>query len=468
MPPTIDQYVNVDKYHAPQWMGARAQRRFHVMAKPAGSACNLDCTYCFYLSKQTLPDGPGGGHMHDDVLERFVRDYIASVTGDEVVFSWQGGEPTLMGLDFFRKVVALQRKHAKSGQRIENDLQTNGTLLDEDWARFLKEHRFLVGLSIDGPRDIHDHYRITKRGEPTFDKVCAAAKMLRRFGVQFNTLTCVNRYNASRPLDVYRFLRRELGSTYLQFIPIVEIRGFETTAPQHWDPARLPVVGSPQSRPDHPVSVVTPWSVDPDEYGYFLSKVWDEWLARDYGKVLVNFCETLVVQHMGMPSQVCIHSEICGKGVAIEHDGSVYSCDHYVYPEYKLGNIAAEIGRRHGVLAGAGEVWLREVGNAARVLPPMRVPFGLLGRVPKEPSAAHARRRGRTQLPLFRTEAVLRARGTHGGKAGGEAARDAGAGAAAPGHALNIRRAPTRRLRTRTGASVWRAFGQLAIGLSAI
>ena len=151
--PTTQPSFAIDKYHAPQWLGTRALRRFHVMAKPAGSACNLDCTYCFYLSKQTLPGGPGGGHMDDQVLERFVRDYIASVTAEEVVFSWQGGEPTLMGLDFFRKVVALQQKHAKVGQRIENDLQTNGTLLDEEWARFLKEHRFLVGLSIDGPKD---------------------------------------------------------------------------------------------------------------------------------------------------------------------------------------------------------------------------------------------------------------------------------------------------------------------------
>ena len=329
----------VDKYHAPQWLGTRAVRRFHVMAKPAGSTCNLDCTYCFYLSKQTLPGGPGSGRMDDELLERFVHDYIQSVTGDEVVFSWQGGEPTLRGLDFFRKVVALQRKHAKAGQRIENDLQTNGTLLDDDWAGFLKEHRFLVGLSIDGPREIHDRYRITKQGAPTFDAVYAAAELLRRFGVKFNTLTCVNRFNASRPLDVYRFLRRELGSTYLQFIPIVEINGFEAMAPHTWDPAQLPIVGSPQARPGHPDSVVTPWSVDPEEYGYFLSKVWDEWLARDVGKVLVNFCETLVAQHMGLPSQLCVHGETCGKGVAIEHDGSVYSCDHYVYPEYRLGNI---------------------------------------------------------------------------------------------------------------------------------
>jgi uncharacterized protein len=336
---TSSQDLGVDKYHAPQLLGGRGPRRFHVMVKAAGSACNLDCTYCFYLSKQALPGGPGGGHMDDEVLERFVRDYIQSVTADEVVFSWQGGEPTLLGLGFFEKVVALQKKHAKPGQRIENDLQTNGTLLDEDWARFLKEHNFLVGLSIDGPREIHDHFRVTKRGEPTFAAVYAAAMTLRRFAVPFNTLTCVNRFNASRPLDVYRFLRRELGSTYLQFIPIVEIKGFETTAPHTWEAGRLPVVGSPQARPDHPDSVVTPWSVDPDEYGYFLSKVWDEWLARDVGKVLVNFCETLVAQHMGLPSQICIHSAVCGKGVAIEHDGDVYSCDHYVYPEYRLGNI---------------------------------------------------------------------------------------------------------------------------------
>ncbi len=314
-------------------------RRFHVMAKPAGSACNLDCSYCFYLSKQDLPGGPGGGHMHDDVLERFVADYIASVTADEVVFSWQGGEPTLMGLEFFEKVVALQKKHAKPGQRIENDLQTNGTLLDEDWARFLKEHSFLVGLSIDGPKDIHDHYRITKKGEPTFDRVCDAAATLRRHGVRYNTLTCVSRYNASRPLDVYRFLRRELDSTYLQFIPIVEPREFEGTAPQRWDLERMVALGDPRTSPDHPDSVVTPWTVDAEEYGYFLSKVWDEWLARDYGKVLVNFCETLVAQHMGLPSQICVHSEFCGKGVALEHDGSAYACDHYVYPEYRLGNV---------------------------------------------------------------------------------------------------------------------------------
>ena len=329
----------MDRPHAPSWVGPRAMRRFHAMAKPAGSACNLDCSYCFYLSKQALPGGPGAGIMDEEVLERFVQQYIDGVTGDQVVFSWQGGEPTLRGLDFFRRVVALQRKYAKPGQRIENDLQTNGVLLDAEWARFLKEHRFLVGLSIDGPKELHDRYRVTKRGAPTFDRVFAAAKLLQRFDVPFNTLTCVNRFNASRPLAVYRFLRREVGSTYLQFIPIVQARGFETTAPGTWETSRLPVVGTPRARPDHHDSVVTEWSVDPEEYGRFLCAIWDEWRRKDLGKVLVNFAETLVAQHLGLPSQLCIFSEVCGRGVAVEHDGSVYSCDHYVYPEYRLGSL---------------------------------------------------------------------------------------------------------------------------------
>ncbi len=334
----MDSHTN-DRYNAPQKLGSTVQRRFHVMAKPAGSTCNLDCKYCFYLSKERLPKGPGTGEMSDDTLELFVQHYIQGVTGPEVVFSWQGGEPTLRGLDFFRRVVELQKKYAEKGQRIENDLQTNGVLLNEEWAEFLKENRFLVGLSIDGPRGLHDKYRVNKGGAPTFDKVMAAAGLLRKHGVRFNTLTCVNRFNASRPLDVYRFLRRELDSTYIQFIPIVQARDFETAAPQARDQARLPIVGTPESHPAHPNSVVTDWSVDPAEYGYFLSRVFDEWVRKDLGKVMVNHFETLVAQHLGLPSQICIYSEFCGKNVAIEHDGSVYACDHYVYPEYGLGTL---------------------------------------------------------------------------------------------------------------------------------
>jgi uncharacterized protein len=332
----------IDKYSMPQMLGAVAGRQFHAMAKPSGSTCNLDCKYCFYLSKETLAGGPGTGQMSDATLDLYIKSYIEGVTGPEVVFTWQGGEPTLRGLDFFRRVVALQKKHAKAGRRIENDLQTNGVLLNEEWALFLKEHRFLVGLSIDGPRELHDRFRVNKGGAPTFDKVMAAARVLRQHGVPFNTLTCVHRFNASRPLDVYRFLRRELHSTRIQFISIVEMKGFETTAPHDIEELRRPVVGSAAAHPGHPDSIVTDWSVDPDEYGYFLSRVFDEWRRKDMGRVLVTNVETLVAQHAGLPSQICIFGELCGKGVVVEHDGSVYSCDHYVYPEYRLGTLQGQ------------------------------------------------------------------------------------------------------------------------------
>jgi uncharacterized protein len=342
-------------------MSRPAPQRFHVMAKPAGSACNLACRYCFYLAKGDLPGGPGVGRMADDVLDRFIRQYVDGAAGDEVVFSWQGGEPTLLGVGFFRKVVALQRRHSRPGRTIHNDLQTNGTRLDEEWCAFLKEHRFLVGLSVDGPRELHDAYRVARDGRSTFDDVVRAAALLRRHEVPFNTLTCVHRRNARRPLDVYRFLRRELGSTYLQFIPVVEVRGFERVAPHRWGGVPLPRDGDREARPGHADSVVTDWSVDPDDWGYFLCKVFDEWRSRDLGKVWVSHVETLVAQHLGLPPQVCVYGETCGRAVALEHDGSVYSCDHYVYPEYRLGDVAsAELARL--VLSPRQEAF----GNAKR------------------------------------------------------------------------------------------------------
>ena len=329
----------IDKYDAPSLASDRGPKQFHAMTKPIGSTCNLDCTYCYYLSKENLAKGPGAARMSDETLELFIQQYIAGVTGDQIIFSWQGGEPTLLGLDFFRKVIALQKKHAKTGQRIENDLQTNGTLLEDEWCEFLKENRFLVGLSIDGPKEIHDHYRVSKGGRPTFDQVFAAAKMLQSYDVPLNTLTCVHRFNGRKPLDVYRFLRQELNSNYIQFIPIVEHRNFERVAPQTWNHDELPRDSEPEAKPGHPNSIVTDWSVDPDDWGYFLCKVFDRWLSRDIGKVMVNQFETLVAQHLGLPSQMCIYSENCGKAVAVENDGSVYSCDHYVYPKYRIGNL---------------------------------------------------------------------------------------------------------------------------------
>jgi len=278
--------------------------------------------------------------MSDELLEQHIRQYIEAQGGDEVVFSWQGGEPTLLGLDFFHKVVALQAKYKKKGQRIENDLQTNGTLLNEEWAIFLKEHDFLVGLSCDGPKRLHDLYRVSKGGQPTHDKVMAAVRLLQKHSVPFNVLCVVNRENVKYPFDVYRFLTRELGSLKVQFIPCVEPKVFREVAPQHWNAADMPVVGTPQARPGTPDSVVTDWTVDADDWGYFLCKVWDDWFRRDYGKVYVDLFESAVVQSMGLPAQRCVSAEICGKGLAIEHNGDVFSCDHYVYPEYHTGNIA--------------------------------------------------------------------------------------------------------------------------------
>jgi serine-type anaerobic sulfatase-maturating enzyme len=316
-----------------------SSRAYHAMIKTVGAICNLDCTYCYYLHKGDLLGSISKFQIPDQILEAHIRQYIEGQDRDEVVFSWQGGEPTLLGLEFFRKAVELEQKYKKPNQRIENDLQTNGTLLNDEWGAFLKQHRFLVGLSIDGPKELHDHYRVAKDGKPTFDRVFAAAQLLHRHRVPFNALCVVNRVNAKRPLDVYRFLKNEIRPREMQFIPCVEPKGFTKIAPQYWDSARLPIQDSPAAHPGHPDSVVTDWSVDADDWGYFLCKVWDDWYRRDIGKVFVNQFENAVAAWMGMDSQMCVYHEFCGKNVALEHDGSLYSCDHYVYPEYKLGNI---------------------------------------------------------------------------------------------------------------------------------
>jgi uncharacterized protein len=317
-----------------------AKHRFHAMVKPIGSLCNLDCTYCYYLHKEALLQQPRQPRMADEMLERHIRQYIEAQTGDEVVFSWQGGESTILGVAFFRKVVELQARYRKPGQRIENDLQTNGTLLDEEWAVFLKQNRFLVGLSCDGPKPLHDRYRPTKGGAPTHDKVMAAARLLQQHEVPFAVLCVVNRESAKHPLDVYRFLTRELGALRVQLISCVEPKDFRNVAPQRWDPAILPIVGTPAAKPGTPDSVVTDWSVDSDDWGAFLCSVWDDWYAHDYGQVYVDLFENAVAQSLGLPAQRCITAEFCGKALAVEHDGDVFSCDHYVYSEYRLGNLA--------------------------------------------------------------------------------------------------------------------------------
>ncbi len=313
-------------------------RSMHATIKPGGATCNLDCTYCYYLGKQRLL-GHGAKRMDDALLEAFIADYIRSQDAEEIAFTWHGGEPTLLGLDFFKKVVSLQARYTPSGRRVSNDLQTNGSLLSDAWCEFLAENRFLVGLSADGPRHLHDLYRRTRNGESSCEAVLAASRRLKRYGVRFGTLTTVNRINATRPLDVYRFLRDEVGSSSMQLIPCVEPNRFEETAPGHHGKDSLPQIGSPTARPGGAHSAVTSWSVDPDDWGRFLCATFDAWAANDVGQVKVNLFETVIAQLDGRPALICTSSPFCGKNVAVEHDGRVYSCDHFVYPEHEIGRI---------------------------------------------------------------------------------------------------------------------------------
>lgn len=303
-----------------------ASRPFHLMAKPAGAACNLACTYCFYLSRY---DGGKVQGMDDATLERFVSEYIASHPGPEVTFAWQGGEPTLLGVDFFRRAVALQKRLCPPGKRIQNAFQTNGVLLDDAWCTFLREEGFLIGLSIDGPAKLHDRRRVDRGGKSTAERVKAAADRLVRNKVEFNILCVVGSHNAHAPQQVYRFLRR-LGTPFLQFIPLVERR---RTADPH------DFAGPPPEDPDHPVDGT---SVSPEAWGRFLIGVFDEWLVADVGKVFIRDLDNWLGMWTGLPSSLCIHAETCGDAMAIEADGSVYSCDHYVYPEYRLGRLGEQ------------------------------------------------------------------------------------------------------------------------------
>lgn len=316
--------------------------RFHSMIKPCGSQCNLQCSYCFYLHKAELLDQPKVPRMGESLLEEHIRQYIEAQTAPEVVFSWQGGEPTLMGLDFFRRVIDLQKRYKKPYQTVENDLQTNGVLLTKEWCAFLKQHNFLVGLSIDGPEALHDVYRTNKGGQPTFAQVMRAVGLLHLHRIPFNAMCVVNRTNARKPIDVYRFLRDEVRPRIIQFTPGVEAADFSRIAPGHWNLDKLPIAGTPPTKPGDPDSVVAPWSIDAEDWGYFLTRIWDLWFKRDYGVVFVDQFENVISQMFGYGAQKCVSGQICGKALALEHNGDLYSCDHFVYPEYRLGNILEE------------------------------------------------------------------------------------------------------------------------------
>jgi len=308
-----------------------ARAPFHLLTKPIGSRCNLDCSYCFYLEKELLYTDAGGRRMKPEVLEAYVRDYIATQPGPAASLACQGGEPTLLGVGFFRTVVELQAKHA-GDKTIENAFQTNGVLLDDEWGEFLATQHFLVGISIDGPAHLHDAYRVDKGGKPTFARVMAGLETLKKHGVEFNTLTTVHRKNSRQALEVYQFLRHA-GAGYLQFIPIVEREATNATNGL-W-------LAAPPDQVDAAAfdGQVTPWSVRPAEFGDFLCRIFDEWVQHDVGKVFVQQFDAALANWAGEPAGVCIFSANCGRALAIEHNGDLYSCDHYVYPRYKLGNL---------------------------------------------------------------------------------------------------------------------------------
>ncbi|MGF1703680.1 anaerobic sulfatase maturase [Photobacterium makurazakiensis] len=300
----------------------------HVMAKPTGSKCNIDCTYCFYLEKEKLyPDRSKDWMMDGETLEQYVQQHIQAQRDKEVVFAWQGGEPTLRGLAFFKHAVELQARF-KGDKKIINTFQTNGLLLNDEWCSFFKKHQFLIGVSIDGPALLHDTYRVTRSGKPTHSKVIAAITLLKQYKIEFNTLTVVSQANVNAAIEVYQYLK-SLGSQHMQFIPLVERRAVEDTQdgltllnPERKDVANL-----------------CEWSVGSKAFGDFLATIFHEWVRNDIGQVWVQMFENTFALTCDQPAQICVFAPTCGSAFALEANGDIYSCDHYVYPEYKLGNI---------------------------------------------------------------------------------------------------------------------------------
>ena len=312
--------------------GIVASAPFHLMAKPAGPRCNMACEYCFYTEKDSLFPVGDSWRMSDAVQEAYISQVAETLTGPEVQYAFQGGEPTLAGLDFFRRAVELAQKHA-AGRRVSFALQTNGLLLDDDWCMFLADNNFLVGISIDGPKWIHDRYRKDGKGGTHFEEVLGTVERMKKRGVEFNTLTVVNRLNAKHGPEVYRFLK-ELGVQHMQFIPLVERQSDQTAVALGLDLAAPPDRdGTAEPMP------VMPWSVRSEDYGEFLSRIFDEWVRNDVGAIFVQTFETALGNWMGLGSGICVHAERCGRALILEHNGDVYACDHYVYPPYRRGNI---------------------------------------------------------------------------------------------------------------------------------
>ena len=297
----------------------------YVMLKPAGAHCNLACKYCYYLEKNKLYPTAQRHLMNDEMLEQFTREYIEAQTMNQVLFTWHGGEPLLRSIDFYRKALSLQQKYA-GGRRIDNVIQTNGTLLTDEWCEFFAQNHWLVGISIDGPQPDHDHYRLTAAGKPSWKKVMQGIKLLKKHGVEWNAMAVVNAYNANHPMEFYRFFK-ENGCQFLQFTPIVE------RLTRHEDGRTL------ASLADKDEISLSEASVAPEQWGYFLCAIFDEWVRKDVGKIFVEIFDCTLANWMGISPGICAYSKECGHAGVMEHNGDVYSCDHFVFPEYKLGNI---------------------------------------------------------------------------------------------------------------------------------
>ncbi|MBK8946848.1 MAG: anaerobic sulfatase-maturation protein [Ignavibacteriae bacterium] len=304
---------------------------FNIITKPTGPICNLDCTYCFYLEKEKLYPHNKNWKMNDSVLEEYIKQYISTQVVQDVTFVWQGGEPTILGIDFFENAIHLQNKYS-SGKKIFNSFQTNGILLNDDWGKFLSDNNFLVGISIDGPEEIHNKFRIFKGGKNSFDQVMNGISILKKYNVEFNTLTCIQKDNAYKPLEVYNFLKK-IDSRFMQFIPIVERKSKQNNS------TKLNLI-PPEFDGE---AEVTEWSVESLQYGKFLTAIFDEWIKNDVGKYFVQIFDLALESWIGQKSSLCIFRETCGSALAIEHNGDLYSCDHYVYPENKLGNIKTNL-----------------------------------------------------------------------------------------------------------------------------
>ncbi|MGM9747750.1 MAG: anaerobic sulfatase maturase, partial [Candidatus Cryptobacteroides sp.] len=323
-------------------------RYFQTMLKPAGSACNLNCSYCYYLDK-ARQYGMKEPRMSEELLEKYIKDYIESNEGQTVTFCWHGGEPTLLGIGYYEKAIELQKKYA-GNKNIENSLQTNGTLIDENWCKFFVRNNFLIGISLDGPKDVHDAFRKDKGEKPTWDRVMQAIRLFKRFGVQFNTLSVVNSRSVKRPLETYLFFRNTVGSKYMQFLPAVE---HTVRIPGE----KRPVIVSPETEG----ATLAPWSVSAVEYGKFLIEIFDYWVKKDVGEYFVQMFDATLANYCGVAPGVCSMAQTCGDALVVEHNGDVYPCDHFVYPEYLLGNLKTQS--------------LTEIYNN-----PRRAKFGLLKR----------------------------------------------------------------------------------------